>query len=110
MPTKTKPYILGRLITFTDDKTLVKDDEFALNFDVELLSVSVGSSRYYPTDNWSMWVGEDLVFENIYTKDLPEGVYLMAVIPIKAGTPLKFRYVNNEMHEKHVWFNYQFLR
>ncbi len=109
MPTKTKPYVRGRLISFTAG-VVEKEDKFTMDFDTELLSVAVGASKYYPTDYWGLKVNNEVVFESIYTKDLPEGCYLMAVITVKAGQELKFKFYNTENVAKHVWVNYQFLK
>ncbi|GBF32197.1 hypothetical protein DCCM_0388 [Desulfocucumis palustris] len=110
MPTKTQPYILGRLLHFPDDLAATREDTVILPFDAELLSVAVGASRYYPTDRWSLTVNGEKVFDSVYTKDLPEGAFLVAVIPVAAGQVLKFSFDNTEGMAKYIWFNYQFLK
>lgn len=109
MPTKTVPYVKGRVLELSAGVG-VKEDVFAPTFDTELLSVAMGANRYFPMDYWELRIAENLVFETIYTKDLPEGCYLMAVMPVAAGTQLKFTFHNVEMAAKYVWFNYQFLK
>lgn len=110
MPTKTKPYILGRLMNFTTDEVTTLEDTVTLPFDVELLSVAVGCSKYYPTDRWELTVNGEKLFESIYTKDLPEGAYLMVVVPVAAGQAVTFKFENTEGKSKYVWMNYQFLK
>lgn len=113
MPTKTVPYIKGKILeVFGAVGTY--DIEFTPVFDIELVSVAVGASEYQPRDNWSLFIGDDLVdnyiFDEIYTKDLPEGAYLMAVKTVKAGVPITFRFENEGGHAKYVWVNFQCLR
>lgn len=113
MPTKTIPYVKGQLLEVYGE---VGDYEitYTPEFDIELVSVAVGASKYQPRDYWSLFVGEDkkenYVFDEIYTKDVPEGVYLMAVMGIKKGTPITFRFRNDGGAAKYVWINYQCLK
>ncbi|MGH0800889.1 hypothetical protein ACQVTZ_13080 [Bacillus cereus] len=113
MPTKTVPYIKGKILEVLG--TLGHFDiQFIPDFDIELVSVAVGASRYHSFDNWSLFIGDDhknnYVFDEIYTKDLPEGSYLMAVKTVKAGTPITFRFDNKGGQSKYVWINFQCLR
>lgn len=113
MPTKTIPYIKGKMLE-VPGTTGTFDVRFIPEFDIELVSVAVGASRYHPTDNWSVFIGDDVkdnyIFDEIYTKDLPEGAYLMAVCTVKAGTPITFRFDNRGGQSKYVWVNFQCLR
>lgn len=113
MPTKTVPYIKGMMLDVLG--TIQNFDiVYTPSFDIELASVAVGASEYNLRDNWSLFIGNDVadnyVFETIYTKDLPEGAYLMAVKTITAGTPITFRFTNESGRAKHVWVNFQCLR
>lgn len=108
MPTKTAPFIEGIMIeSLTAGKA-----EHRLNIeeDCELLSVAVGVSFYEARDYWNLYVGDKLVCKNIYTKDLPEGMYLTAIIPCKKGTQLHFEFFNEGGKPKYVWANYQTLK
>lgn len=113
MPTMTEPYIKGKMLEVLGriDKF---DVQFIPEFDIELVSVAVGASRYHATDNWSLFIGDDhqnnYIFDEIYTKDLPEGAYLMAVKTVERGTPITFRFDNRGGQAKYVWVNFQCLR
>jgi len=113
MPLKTVPYIKGVMLEVLGEvKTF--DVQFIPEFDIELASVAVGASRYQSRDSWSLYIGEDkknnYIFDEIYTKDLPEGAYLMAVKVVEAGTPITFRFDNQGGQSKYVWVNFQCLR
>ncbi|MGG3797728.1 hypothetical protein [Metabacillus fastidiosus] len=113
MPTKTIPYTEGILLTVPG-----QIGEFTIDYsppiDVELFSIAVGANRYHPTDNWSVYVGDDkdinYICKNIYTKDVPEGIQLMAVKTITTGEVITFKFDNQGGQSKYVWVNYQGLR
>lgn len=109
MPTKTIPFIKGQMMDVMG-KIYIASMTYKAPYDMELVSVAVGASVYQVTDNWDLQVGGETVFESIYTKDLPEGAYLMAVMSVPAGTDLIFRFHNEGGMAKSVWVNYQFLR
>lgn len=106
-PTKPSPYIKGRRVPITSS---IVEDEYVLEQDMELLTVAVGASRYYDKDHWSLYVDDQLIFDSIYTKDVPEGFYFMVVREVLAGSTIKFRYNNDSNTSKVIWLNYQFLR
>lgn len=108
MPTKTAPYIEGVII---ESKTAGKyDSKLIISEDCELLSIAVGVSDYEPKDYWNLYVGSQLVCKNIYTKDVPEGMYLTAVMPCSAGTQFHIEFFNEGGKQKYVWVNYQMLK
>lgn len=113
MPSKTVPYIKGVLLE-VPGMVGEFDTQFIPEFDIELVSVAVGASEYHPRDNWSVFIGDDTpnnyIFDEIYTKDLPEGAYLMAVKVVEKGTPITFRFANEGGRAKYVWVNFQCLR
>jgi hypothetical protein len=108
MPTKTNPYIEGIMVESTSAGKV--ENRLAVAEDCELLSVAVGVSQYEVRDYWNLYVGNQLVCRNIYTKDLPEGMYLTAIIPCKAGTQLHFEFFNEGGKPKFIWVNYQMLK
>lgn len=107
MPTKPNPYIEGTIIESQGGKN---DSKLVVTEDCELLSIAVGVSEYEPKDYWNLYVGDKLVCRNIFTKDVPEGMYLTAVIPCKAGTQFHLEYFNVGGKPKFVWVNYQMLK
>lgn len=113
MPTKTVSYTEGVLLEVLG-VVGVYDIVYKPPTDIELTSIAVGATRYHPTDSWSVFVGEDspknYICKNIYTKDVPEGIQLMAVRTIPANTPITFRFDNRGGQSKHAWVNYAGLR
>ncbi|WP_151734138.1 Low copy number virion structural protein [Paenibacillus tengchongensis] len=108
MPTKTAPFIQGDIL---ESKGMGKvESRLAAPGDCELLSVAVGVSYYEPRDYWNLYVGNRLVCQRIYTKDVPEGMYLTAVIPVKSGEQFHIEFFNEGGKQKFIWVNYQMLR
>lgn len=113
MPTKTLSYTEGQLLN-VPGSVGVFDITYSPPMDMELTSIAVGANRYHPTDNWSVFIGDDseinYICKNIYTKDVPEGIQLMAVRTVKAGETITFRFDNRGGQSKYAWINYQGLR
>ncbi|MCZ4246911.1 hypothetical protein BXO87_02065 [Bacillus sp. GZB] len=113
MPTKTVPYTEGILLEIPGQVGEFVT-EYTPPIDIELTSIAVGANRYHPTDSWSVFVKDDqpinYICKNIYTKDVPEGIQLMAVKSIKAGETITFKFNNRGGQSKYAWVNYQGLR
>lgn len=107
-PSKIRPFIKGFNLHIPGVGGL-HHLSYTPSMDAELLSVAVGASRYDPSDNWSVEINGERFIESVYTKDLPEGMYLMVVKPVAAGDEMRFVFDNQSGEPKEVWFNYQFL-
>ncbi|BAU28167.1 hypothetical protein DFP93_101244 [Aneurinibacillus soli] len=107
-PSKIKPFVKGFCLEVPGISG-VHRMTYSPPMDAELLSVAVGASRYDSKDNWSVEINGERFIESIYTKDLPEGMYLMVVKPVLTGDEMKFVFDNQSGEPKEVWFNYQFL-
>ncbi len=106
-PTKGTPFIKGRRIRIDDD---VVEDVYHVPYNMELLTIAIGASRYNDADNWSLYVDGDLLFDTVYTKDVPEGFYFMVVKEVVPGSEIVFKFNNDSGAYKTVWLNYQFLK
>jgi hypothetical protein len=107
-PSKMRPFIKGFNLSVPGIEE-VCEMTYEPPMDAELLCVAVGASKYNPDDNWNVEINGERFIETIYTKDLPEGMYLMVVKPLSAGDEMKFIFDNQSGEPKEVWFNYQFL-
>lgn len=109
------PYIRGRLVTVPEmsfaDAVI---DSYALPFQTEFLSIAVGCSVYCDGDYWELKIGNNMICESIYTKDMPESVSMGnsfgIVYPLESNTTLQFKYYNVSKSAKTVWYNIKFLR
>lgn len=106
-PTKPTPYIKGRRVRVNDD---VVTDIYPVPYEMELLTISIGCSRYTDSDYWHLYVDGKQIYDSIYTKDVPEGFYMMVVTEVKPGSEIKFEFHNDSGSYKTVWLNYQFLK
>lgn len=106
-PTKGKPFVKGRRVPIASDYV---EDIYSVPEEMELLTVAIGASRYNDKDYWSLRVDGEIVFDTVYTKDVPEGFYFMVVREVKPGSEIKFMFKNDSGAYKTIWLNYQFLK
>lgn len=109
MPTKKNPYTKGIRVEMANGQAIA-EHTYTLTEDAELISIAIAASRYEDRDFWNFYVNGTMTMDEIYTKELPEGLYLMVVVPLKQGDKLKFEFQNRTMTQKSVWLNYQMLR
>lgn len=109
MPTKKNPYTKGIRVEMASGSAIA-EHTYTLTTDAELISIAIAASRYEDRDFWNFYVNDKMIMDEIYTKELPEGLYLMVVVPLKQGDKLKFEFQNRTMTPKSVWLNYQMLR
>lgn len=108
MPTKTRPYTKGIRVEVASDMPIA-EHIFTVTTDAELISLAIACSRYEDRDYWNFYHNGTMMMDEIYTKELPEGLYLMVVVPLKVGDTLKFEFENKSFTSKAVWLNYQML-
>ena len=110
-PTKRKPLIKGFILEVPAVQG-VFTVEYTPSSDAELIGVSVAASGYAVPDFWELEVGQDKLFETIYTKELPEWIVLgpFLVFPVLAGTTIRFSFHNDSRTSKQVWLNLSLLR
>lgn len=106
-PTKPQPFVKGRRVAVA---SATVTDVYIAPQQMELLTMSVGCSKYNDQDHWSLVVDGKLLFDSVYTKDVPEGFYFMVTVEVQPGSQLEFTYHNDSGSYKTVWLNYQFLK
>lgn len=109
MPTKTDPFIKGIRVPVTSDIPVAKHTYTVTHDRAELVSIAMAASRYEDRDNWSLYVNDRLMMDEIYTKELPEGMYLMVLVKLLKGDRIRFEFENASLTNKSVWLNYQML-
>ncbi|CAM4354399.1 hypothetical protein BAMA_15725 [Bacillus manliponensis] len=107
-PTRSTPYIKGDAMYSTAAN--VDTLEYTLPTDMEFHAISVSSSIYEIDDKWSLIVNGTTICEDIYTKDLPEGISLMSYMQLAAGSKIVFQFHNQGILDKQVWIALQFLK
>ncbi len=61
-------------------------------------------------DCWSLYIGNTLIFDRIYTKELGEHKVFNAFYHVKAGEIIKFIHHNSSGNSKQVWFDIDYLK
>lgn len=106
-PTKRLPYIKGRRVRINGSTVT---DTYICPQDMELMTIALGASRYNDKDYWSLTIDGQVIFDTIYTKDVPEGFYMMVTKEVKKDSEIVFSFTNDSGSYKTVWLNYQFLK
>ena len=107
-PTKGIPFIKG--LNIVSNQVGQHTEIVSFPFDAELVAVSGACSLYQPDDYWNLSVGGELIFDEVYTKNFPEGVFLMAVIKLPADTEIRIDFNNATGNTKKFWVNLQLLK
>ncbi len=88
--------------------------EYTLQEDMVMSGVAIACSGYRDKDFWELSVGNQKIFETIYTKELPETIGtsggLAAMYLIKAGTKITIDFHNDSCTSKKVWVNIRFYK
>jgi hypothetical protein len=106
-PTFQVPYVIGMQAVAMPASTKVL--EYVVPFEGELFSISIDCNIYQNDDNWTMKVDGEIICDKIFVKRAPEGVNLMAFIPVYPGTRITIEF-SNIGAEKAVWCSLQFLK
>ncbi|RJS60108.1 Low copy number virion structural protein [Bacillus sp. PK3_68] len=107
-PTKTNPYIKGIRVEVTAGLPAAIHTHI-IDRESELISISIACSKYDDLDNWDLLINGQEIVESVYTKELPEGLFLMVAHQLLVGDQIELRYKNESGRSKSVWVNYQFL-
>lgn len=109
MPRFHNPFFKGIRVEVTSDDSVVEYDYIVTHENADFLSMAISCNRYEDKDNFNLFVNDNQLMETIYTKELPEGMYLMVCVPLKQGDRIKFQFTNSSLTSKAIWVNYQML-
>lgn len=96
-----------------DIPALIRDFEYEINLPApnkyELQSLVFSSTGYKDTDSYSLYKNGEVVFHNIYTKELGQSIEIRPVVKVEPGTDtLKFIFHNNTGTSKVIWVDFMF--
>lgn len=106
-PTFTVPFVVGMKKEVLASATATL--EYVVPFVGELYAISFDASMYQNDDNWDLKVDGELICDKIFVKRAPEGVNLMAFIPVVPGTKVTVDF-RNIGGDKVVWATLHFLK
>lgn len=106
-PTFRAPYMKGiyKVVKGGEITTI----EYEVPFTGELYAISIDCSLYENDDRWDLLVDDEVVCKDIYVKRAPEGVNLMAFIPVYPGTKISIKFTTIGV-DKVVWSTLHFLK
>ena len=81
---------------------------------LELIDVAIACSGYNTDDYWNLSVNDTVLFETIYTKEIPQhvnmGTTLFTVYQVNIGDIIKLDFYNIGAESKIVWSDFRFLK
>lgn len=84
--------------------------EYIPEDDIIITGVTYSQSAYKGNDYWELWINEDKLFENVYTKELGEQKHWEVINPVNSGNPIKVILNNQSGNSKHVWVDIEYVR
>lgn len=84
--------------------------EFIPDEAIIITGVSYSQSAWKANDYWELWIGDDRLFENVYTKELGEQKHWEVVNPVNVGEPIKIVLNNQSGNSKHVWVDIEYVK
>jgi len=77
--------------------------------DVFLTGLAYSQTGWKVMDCWSLLVGDDLIFDGLYTKELGEHKHFNVFYPVARGTEIKVIHHNHSGNSKQVWFDIDYI-
>ena len=112
-PTKTRPYILSRMVDIDGLRAIgskrIVSDTFTMSHDVEFFAISLKADIITSADYWSLMVDGRLIINHVYCKDYGEGLYFQVAHPVKGGKEFEFEFSTEGDERKRIEVSYHFL-
>ena len=83
--------------------------EHTFSEDSVLTGITYSQSAWKGEDFWELWVGDDRVFETVYTKELGEQKHWEVVHPVEAGKTVRLLLNNESGNSRDVWVDLEYV-
>lgn len=84
--------------------------EFVPNESIIITGVSYSQSAWKSNDYWDLYIGNDKLFENVYTKEIGEQKHWEVINPVNAGEPIRIILNNQSGNSRHVWVDIEYVK
>lgn len=78
-------------------------------YDVLLTGITYSQTGWKTFDKWSFLVDGEILFEDLFTKELGEYKHFNVFYPVKAGQEIKFVHHNSSGNSKQIWWDIHYL-
>lgn len=89
------------------------EKECILNFTVPKKAVITGitysQSSWNYNDSWNLKIGDNILFNNVYTKEFGEHKYFNKFYGVEAGDNIQFIFNNSSGSSKVVWIDFEII-
>jgi len=112
IPSYTRPYTKGFRMVIPPIAGKY-EATYQATSNLELIDVAIACSGYNGDDYWNLLVNDTLLFDSIYTKEIPQhinmGTTLFTVYKVSPNDIIKLEFYNEGAEAKTVWFDLRFL-
>lgn len=91
-------------------KSEYKIVEFIPDESIIITGISYSQSAWKANDYWDLYIGDEKLFENVYTKELGEQKHWEVINPVNAGVPIKIILNNQSGNSRHVWVDIEYVK
>lgn len=84
--------------------------EHIFNEDVILTGITYSQTGWKVFDCWDLYVGDKLLFDGIFTKELGEHKVLNTFYAVSANSTIKIVHHNNSGNSKQLWFDIDYFK
>ena len=79
------------------------------DYDIFLTGITYSQSGWKYQDSWDLMVGENLLFDEVCTKELGEQKQFNVFYFVPAGTPIDILFHNDSGNSRLIWFDIEYL-
>ena len=84
--------------------------EFIPQEQIIITGISYSQSAWKANDYWDLYIGNDKLFEEVYTKELGEQKHWEVINPVNAGEVISLILNNQSGNSRHVWVDIEYVR
>lgn len=83
--------------------------EFEPSENIVITGVTYSQSAWKPEDYWDFFIGEDKLFDTIYTKEIATHKNWKVIHPVNRNTKMELILYNNSGNSRDVWVDIEYV-
>lgn len=83
--------------------------DFIVPNNIVITGITYSQSAWKPIDCWELFVGEEKIFDTIYTKEVATHKNWKVIQPVNQGTKIELILNNNSGNSRDVWVDLEYI-
>ena len=83
--------------------------DFITPSNIVITGVTYSQSAWKPIDYWELFIGEEKLFDTIYTKEIATQKNWKIIQPVNQGTKIELILNNNSGNSRDVWVDLEYV-